>query len=103
MTYADSGDFDLPGLDDYLDDQQAGMHTCPHCKQRCFFDPETRPTKPGQVYSQAGMAELNITGYCEHCFDEITREPDEPPDDSHARMEDAMNNDYSDRARWNEL
>lgn len=107
--------FDLPGLDDYLDDQKARMHVCPRCKHQCYFDPETRPTKPGQVYSQAGLSELSITGYCEHCFDEITEPPEEDheywsdgvpigdePDNSHEQIEDSYNHQVMDEQRLSE-
>ena len=35
----------------------------------------------GHIYSDAGMAEVDITGLCEHCFDRITKEPEEDPVD----------------------
>lgn len=70
---------------------------CNHCSHRMFFDPTIgTPPKLGQVYSQAGIREIRITGLCETCFDDITMPPDEDyePDDSHARMEDAYNDEH---------
>lgn len=32
--------------------------------------------KPPTFYSDAGKREYQITGLCEPCFDEITKEPD---------------------------
>lgn len=41
----------------------------------------TKPPVWGEnVYSEAGIREFRISGYCETCFDDITREPEEDED-----------------------
>jgi hypothetical protein len=57
--------------------QQVEGHTCVMCHTAMFFSRDKTTTKPGQVYSEAGVREVRITSMCEHCFDEITAEPDE--------------------------
>ena len=56
--------------------KQVQGRSCMNCHKPMFFSLAT-PTIEGQVYSQAGISETHITGYCEHCFDEITKEPDD--------------------------
>ncbi len=56
---------------------------CPKCKHYSFFAPHDEALIEGHVYSQDGLSELQITGYCEFCFDLITREPEEEPEDEH--------------------
>lgn len=50
---------------------------CARCKHYPFFVPHDEALLEGHVYSQAGMQELPISGYCEFCFDLVTKEPDE--------------------------
>ena len=59
------------------DEAQMGRRPCPRCKHWPFFAPHDEALLEGHVYSDAGMEELKITGYCEFCFDLITKEPDE--------------------------
>lgn len=56
---------------------------CPMCKNFLFYAPHDEALIEGHVYSTDGLAEIQITGYCEFCFDKITEEPDDedPPDD----------------------
>lgn len=54
---------------------------CPRCKHYPYFVPHDEALLEGHVYSDDGMAEIGITGYCEFCFDLITKEPDEDVDD----------------------
>lgn len=58
------------------DEAQMGRQ-CPRCKHYPFFVPNDEALLEGHVYSDAGMRELPITGYCEFCYDLITKEPDE--------------------------
>lgn len=53
---------------------------CPMCKNYPFFAPHDEALIEGHVYSDNGMTELRITGYCEFCFDRITAEPEEEED-----------------------
>jgi len=50
---------------------------CQRCHHYPFFAPHEEALLEGHVYSQAGMDELQISGYCEFCFDLVTKEPDE--------------------------
>ena len=50
---------------------------CPRCKHFPFYAPHDEALIEGHVYSEEGMAEIGITGYCEFCFDLVTKEPDE--------------------------
>lgn len=63
------------------DDLKMGRR-CPRCKHYPFFVPHDEALLEGHVYSELGMNEVNITGYCEFCFDLVTKEPDEEVDDS---------------------
>jgi hypothetical protein len=42
---------------------------CPICKLYPFYIVAGTAMAPGHVYSRNGLAELSITGMCEHCFD----------------------------------
>lgn len=50
---------------------------CTRCHHYPYFVPHDEALLEGHVYSQAGMDELPISGYCEFCFDLVTKEPDE--------------------------
>lgn len=58
-------------------DETKYLRPCPNCKHVPFHAPWHEALIEGHVYSQDGLRELNITGYCEYCFDEITAEPEE--------------------------
>lgn len=58
-------------------DEAKMSRPCPRCKHYPYFVPHDEALLEGHVYSQAGMDELPITGYCEFCFDLVTKEPDE--------------------------
>lgn len=61
---------------------EAGLsNRCPRCQHYPFFAPNDEALIEGHVYSQAGLAEVQITRYCEFCFDLVTVEPDEEEDD----------------------
>lgn len=49
---------------------------CPRCKHYLYFVPHDEALLEGHVYSEAGMQEISISGYCEFCFDLITAESD---------------------------
>lgn len=54
--------------------QQA--HVCINCGQEIFWGKQSEGrqdegTKPGGIYSYAGIREYRISGMCEHCFDEL--------------------------------
>ena len=49
--------------------------TCIFCHSPLVY--RDRDNLPGTVYSAAGLSEVNISGSCETCFDNITRPPDE--------------------------
>uniref|UniRef100_A0AAU8EFS1 Uncharacterized protein n=1 Tax=Microbacterium phage RicoCaldo TaxID=3230836 RepID=A0AAU8EFS1_9CAUD len=53
--------------------------TCLKCGKQMYWDDSD--TGEGSVYSDAGLKETRISGFCEHCFDEVTHPPDEPEDD----------------------
>jgi hypothetical protein len=61
---------------------------CPRCKHFPYFAPHDKALLEGHVYSDDGMAEIGITGYCEFCFDLITAEPDEEEPTLGERLED---------------
>lgn len=63
-------------LRDGADEAQMGPK-CPRCRHYSFHAPYDYALIEGHIYSDAGAAEVYITGYCEFCFDEITEEPDE--------------------------
>ena len=47
-----------------------------------FFVAADKAYLEGHVYSDAGLREVNITGYCEWHFDMFTADPDEEIDAS---------------------
>lgn len=50
--------------------QQA--HVCIKCGQEIFRGKQSDgETKPGCIYSYAGIREYKISGMCEHCFDKL--------------------------------
>lgn len=61
---------------DAADEAQMGPK-CPRCQHHSFNALWTHALIEGHVYSYAGIRELDITGYCEFCFDHLTKEPDE--------------------------
>lgn len=50
---------------------------CMNCKFPCFYYPHTNSLMPGHCYTKLGVAEVKISGLCEWCFDQITKEPDD--------------------------
>jgi hypothetical protein len=54
---------------------------CPMCKNYLFFAPHDEALIEGHVYSNDGLREIRITGYCEFCFDRVTAEPEEEEED----------------------
>lgn len=48
---------------------------CPRCQHHLFYAPWTHALIEGHVYSDDGVREVYITGFCEFCFDLITEEP----------------------------
>lgn len=83
----------------YERNQFLAAHTCLHCEQTMFFNPViSAPPVLGQVYSEAGLREVSISGLCETCFDDVTIPPDESVfsdyderDNSHEIREDSWN------------
>lgn len=54
--------------------QQA--HVCINCGHEIFWSKkleggQSEGTKPGCIYSYAGIREYKISGICEHCFDKL--------------------------------
>ena len=50
--------------------QQA--HVCINCGHEIFWGKQSDgETKPGCIYSYAGIREYKISGMCEHCFDKL--------------------------------
>lgn len=66
-------------LRDGANEAQMGRQ-CPRCKNYPFFATHDEALIEGHVYSGDGVRELQITGYCEFCFDLVTQEPDEEDD-----------------------
>lgn len=58
-------------------DESQMNRPCPRCKHVPFYAPYDEALIEGHVYTHDGLLELQITGYCEYCFDLITKEPDE--------------------------
>lgn len=44
---------------------------CLNCGHEIFWGKQEGGTKPGCIYSKAGLREYKISGVCEHCFDKI--------------------------------
>lgn len=42
-----------------------------------FYDEDTFPSVPGQIYSQLGLKEFGISGWCEYHFDVFFGDPEE--------------------------
>lgn len=52
------------------------LHPCIFCEDADLPTKEEEQTK-GMIYSPAGYREFKISGICEACFDELTKEPEE--------------------------
>lgn len=44
---------------------------CWKCKEYIIWLPYDHAVFAGHVYTQEGLAEVNISGVCEYCFDEM--------------------------------
>lgn len=53
---------------------------CLNCHAFFDFDLGNNDESPGRIYSDAGLREAKISGFCETCFDKITK-PIEEDDD----------------------
>lgn len=51
--------------------------TCVFCRQLVVYLPYDHALAKGHVYSEAGVQEVDITGVCEWCFDDVTKEPED--------------------------
>lgn len=49
---------------------------CVNCK-KTIRPGNSRSLNPGVIYSSAGLDEYRISGLCEYCFDEITKEEED--------------------------
>ena len=58
-------------------DETKFLPPCMNCKHVPFYAPWHEAVIEGHVYSHDGLREIDITGLCEYCFDDITAEPDE--------------------------
>lgn len=47
---------------------------CVACEKEFNWNPDEKDVKPGDVYSYSGIKETKITGLCECCFDDATKE-----------------------------
>lgn len=65
----------------YLKEQAAKdeNHTlkCSVCGEKVVYVEDTEAREEGHIYSGAGRREYSMTRMCEHCFDRITKPPDE--------------------------
>lgn len=61
-------------------DEAKMSRPCPRCRHHPFFASHDEALIEGHVYSNDGIAELRITGYCEWCFDLVTAEPEDEED-----------------------
>lgn len=66
----------LTFLQEGADEAEMGR-PCPRCRHYPFYAPHDEALVEGHIYSPEGLAEREITGYCEYCFDEVTREPED--------------------------
>jgi hypothetical protein len=55
---------------------------CCFCNHAFFWLEHDHALVAGHVYSDAGREEVRITGVCEWCFDEVTKETEDPEDDT---------------------
>ena len=57
------------------DKEYLGKH-CIGCQQEAYYAPDTSAEAYGHIYSDLGLKELKITGFCEYCFDKLFSEDD---------------------------
>lgn len=50
---------------------------CKKCGTSLVYVPYDHAVEPGHIYSVMGVKEVDMTGWCEWCFDEVTKEPEE--------------------------
>lgn len=54
---------------------------CINCGHEIFWEKSRRSTRPGHIYSEAGLREYKISGMCEYCFDKLTEVEDDGKED----------------------
>src|SRR4051812_9137793 len=59
------------------DSKEWYTNTCSRCKKKIVYVPYAYALGEGHVYSTAGRAEVQISHFCEYCFDLVTKEPEE--------------------------
>ena len=73
----------------YVKEMQGILTHCMNCKFPTFHYPHTAALMPGHCYTEAGVREVRISGFCEWCFDRITAEViDEIVEETQASPED---------------
>ena len=55
-------------------DNSKQFKKCIRCRHILFFASHSKALCEGHVYSQNGIDEADISGYCEFCFDELFEE-----------------------------
>lgn len=68
--------------------ERAARGTCLSCKEAVFFVAHNHAQREGHIYSDAGLSEFRISGFCEYCFDKVTAEPEEDDYVDHGGWED---------------
>lgn len=57
---------------------EANSRKCSFCATPVFLAYDTEARIKGHIYSDEGKSEINITGICEYCFDELFDDEGEP-------------------------
>lgn len=68
--------------------EQAARGRCLSCKEEIFYEKAQSAHREGHIYSDAGLSEFRISGFCEYCFDKVTAEPEEDEYVDHGGWED---------------
>ena len=99
MTY-------VPGEHMYNLNNIVKLYTCVFCHKTMFYKPLVgqEPTTEGQVYSEAGVREVGISGVCEHCFDAVTKDvqDDEANDLAEIALDELIELDKGDTPKGND-
>lgn len=72
------GENTFPWLEalEHVKQMQGILTHCVNCKFPCFHYGAVASLMPGHCYTQLGVAEVRISGFCEFCFDAIARPDD---------------------------
>jgi len=81
-------DWEFEQLERAYERRASAEGLCLKCGVPVYFQGWTHGVAEGHIYSDAGLAEFKISGFCEYCFDLVTLPPEEDEYVDHGGWED---------------